>query len=684
MMACWCLDRISQSRGLRRKARLTPGCQAVGWFQSAGVVLALGLFSKRNDRTLAGPAARVSEDQFAASMHHSAIGTALVGLDGGWLRVNPAFREMLGYSAEELSSLTFQDLTHPDDLEADVQQVQALLRGEGAGYQMDKRYIRKDGSEVWAQLTVTLVRDAQGAAQYFISQVHDITERKRSERELRAMNERVTVATRAAGVGIWEWDAERDVLVWDDRTFELYGRAPRTGPLNFAFLVRCIHADDRRRIVDLLHTAYNQRGPFDGEFRTVAKGGSIRYVRVQGQFVGAETGESLRMLGATWDITDTRRLMEEARSSSEAKSSFLAAMSHEIRTPLNGVLGMAQAMAVNPLPDDQRERLSIIQDSGQALLGILNDILDLTKVESGMLVLESVEFELGKLLKGVHRTFAGIAEEKDLAFLIDCDRAAGVYLGDPTRVRQVVSNFVSNALKFTSKGMVSLEAMMETDGVLIRVVDSGIGIARASTEHIFERFTQADSSTTRLHGGTGLGLSICRELVNRMGGDIRVESEEGLGSTFAVWLPLKRMGDERAASHAPASAPTMEADTAALRVLVAEDNATNRTVISALLGQFGLAPEFACNGREAIAAWQAQSWDLVLMDVQMPVMDGISATRAIRDEEQATGRTRTPIIALTANVMPGHLQEYEAAGMDAVVAKPIELRNLVSVIERVV
>ncbi|MDO9334819.1 MAG: PAS domain S-box protein [Caulobacteraceae bacterium] len=642
-----------------------------------------GLFQKRRADSRVAPV-QVTGDQLAASMHHSSIGTALVGLDGGWLRINPAFCALLGYEAEELRGKSFQDVTHPADLAADQAKVDALIASGDAGYHMEKRYIRKDGSQVWVLLTVTVARTPDGAPAYFISQVQDITERKRNELALQALTQRVTVATRAAGIGIWEWDAEHDSLIWDDRTFELHFRTPKAKPVNFAYLVRCIHSDDRRRVVTLLHQAYNARGAFDAEFRTTGPGGKVRVVHAQGQFVAVGEDGALRMLGAIWDVTDTRRLMEEARSASEAKSQFLATMSHEIRTPLNGVLGMAQAMAHDPLPPAQRERLTVIQDSGEALLGILNDILDLTKIESGMLVLEEVEFGLGKLLRGVHRTFAGIAQEKDLAFLLDIDRAEGRYIGDPTRVRQVVSNFVSNALKFTSKGMVSIEALRDGGKVVLRVVDSGVGMAGETTEHIFERFTQADSSTTRTHGGSGLGLSICRELVSRMGGVIRVESMPGVGSTFSVTLPLKRVGDEVEAAPAQAEDRSGGETMASLRVLVAEDNLTNQTVLSALLGQFEVTPHFVGNGREAVAAWRAQPWDLILMDVQMPVMDGICATREIRAAESLSSAGKTPIIALTANVMPCHLEEYEAAGMNAVVAKPIELRSLVSAIERLV
>ena len=406
----------------------------------------------------------------------------------------------------------------------------------------------------------------------------------------------------------------------------------------------------------------------------------MRHLRTIATLVRDAQGRAVRMIGSITDLTESRRLHEEALAASEAKSQFLATMSHEIRTPLNGVLGMAQAMTAFPLSADQRARLDVIRDSGQSLLAILNDILDLSKVEAGQLALEEVSFDLGRLLAGAHATFASIADDKGLSFALDLGDAAGTYCGDPTRVRQVVSNLISNALKFTADGEVRIAARLGDSGLVIAVSDSGMGVPQQALTAIFNTFTQADASISRTHGGTGLGLAISRRLARLMGGDIAVESRKGAGSIFTLCLPMLPIASRVVEDEAAAVDDDARHD---LKILVAEDNEVNRLVITALLAQIGIAPVLAENGAEAVEAWRREDWDAILMDVQMPIMDGIAATRRIRDEEMMMGRGRTPIIALTANAMPHHVDEYRQVGMDGFVSKPIDVRMLLTTLQRV-
>ena len=378
---------------------------------------------------------------------------------------------------------------------------------------------------------------------------------------------------------------------------------------------------------------------------------------------------------------------ERAEAANRSKSTFLAIMSHEIRTPLNGVLGMAQAMAADPLPKVQEERLSIISQSGEALLTILNDVLDLSKIEAGEFEIEAIPFDLENLLRSSRAAFAAIANAKGLTFgLFVSDTAMGTYLGDPARLRQIINNLISNALKFTSHGEVKVEAHFEGQ-LRIGISDSGIGIAPESLEDLFKPFRQADLSTTRRYGGTGLGLSICKHIVELMGGNINVESQVGKGSTFTITLPLEHLGGSLAIAE-DLKVPTSGSEPAGFgvakfRVLAAEDNAVNQQVLSVLLNQIGIEPVFVFNGEEAVAAWRDGAWDLILMDIQMPVMDGVTATRMIRAAEMAEGRSRTPIIALTADAMTDQVEAYEDAGMDSLIAKPLSAANLFEVLNGV-
>jgi len=373
-----------------------------------------------------------------------------------------------------------------------------------------------------------------------------------------------------------------------------------------------------------------------------------------------------------------------AEAANSAKSQFLANMSHEIRTPLNGVLGMAQAMEQDPLTDLQRERLEVIRRSGDMLLAILNDILDLSKIEAGKLELEQAPFDLGELALGAHATFTAIANTKGLSFdLVVEPSAAGTYLGDSTRVRQVLYNLLSNALKFTEAGEVRVTLSGQARGFSMRIEDTGIGIPPDRLTHLFQKFEQADASTTRRFGGTGLGLSICRELAQLMGGDITVTSQVGKGSVFLATLPLDRATGAEAVVSAATASGAADADLGEreLKVLAAEDNPVNQMVLKTLLHQAGVHPRLVSDGKAALEAWEAGDWDLILMDMQMPIMDGLDATRAIRAREAVTGRARTPIVALTANVMSHQVAAYVEAGMDGFIGKPIEVGELFAAME---
>jgi signal transduction histidine kinase/CheY-like chemotaxis protein len=406
----------------------------------------------------------------------------------------------------------------------------------------------------------------------------------------------------------------------------------------------------------------------------LVRGGPEAHLFMLQAFLVIITGTSLPIAALMAEYASLKSSLiasrQEAVAANQAKSAFLAMISHEIRTPLNGVLGMAQILAMDDLTLLQQDRVAVVRQSGETLLALLNDVLDLSKIEAGKMTLETISFDLGPLLQATVKTFDGQAWTKGLALRLNDAAAAGVYFGDPTRLRQIVSNLISNALKFTEAGGVDVEASYGANGLTISVADTGIGIAPDKVGRLFMKFSQVDESTTRRFGGTGLGLSICRELVELMGGVIEVESQEGAGTRFRLIAPLDRIHDKQAPG--PAVDPAdMIAKLEGLRVLAADDNATNQIVIKTLLEAVGVDVMIVADGAMAVEAWERGVFDLVLMDVQMPVLDGVSAALAIRAREAELNRPSTPIIALTANAMTHQMADYRLAGMNGFVAKPI-------------
>jgi PAS domain S-box-containing protein len=617
--------------------------------------------------------------QFCLATEHSPIGTALVALDGRWLNVNAAMTGLLGYNADEFSRMTFQQLTDDTDLKNDMDGIAAMLAGEMGSWVCEKRYLRKDGGWLWVHLTVTLVRDDAGQPLVFLGHVQDISARKADHIERQRLIERASLAGQAAAIGIWEWDLDTNLLSWSPEMFGLFRVEDPGRPLDFSFFTRNLHPEDRAHMNRSIEVAL-ESGLLDTEFRIRCLDGDVRIIKVLGKVYRGENGAPDRMIGANWDVTETRNLTLEAEAASRAKSQFLAVMSHEIRTPMNGILGMAQAMQADNLPPVQRDRLEVIAECGKGLLTILNDILDLSKVEAGKLQIEAAPFDLIKVLGGVAATYAPNAKDRSLVIRLDVDAAHGLYLGDPTRLRQIVSNLVSNALKFTRQGEISIKARRVGSGVRIQVADTGMGMDSPTLDRIFQPFAQEDASTTRRFGGTGLGLSIVRQLARLMGGDVSVASRIGSGSCFTVVLPLERLGDIREDAVPSPATPLLSPS---MRVLAAEDNANNRLVLKTLLTQFDIEVTIVADGQQAVELYRSGDWDIVLMDVQMPVLDGLSATRRIRDLEASEGRVRTPILALTANAMDHQRSECLEAGMDDLVAKPIDIRSLLAAMDAV-
>jgi len=611
--------------------------------------------------------------------------------------VDPNLEERYGITGKDALGSNICDF-HPS--ETGQERLQTIQHVFDTGEAISGEVLWKaPKKEVWIDAAFTPLRDASGEITGVVSFVRDVTDRKVVEEELRASEHRYRMLSDNAADVVWSMDLEGNFTYISPSIKNLAGYAPEEAMaksipqlLTPASATKVLMTLDK----NIKEPKSDRIVKIEVEF--ARKNGTAVWTETTANFISDRNGEITGIQGITRDITERRQYEEQLRKAKKAaemanltKSSFLANMSHEIRTPMNGIIGMAQMLLETGLDGLQHKYCEDILGSAEALLGILNDILDISRIEEGKLSIEKVPFNLRTIVEGVVDLFSLTAKEKGIDLRMQYDPGTPTsFIGDPARIRQVLNNFVGNAAKFTDEGHVLIRTRcVEKDDIdarfIVSVEDTGIGIEEENLDYIFGKFTQLDSTSRRRFSGTGLGLTISRELIELMGGKVGVESTPGEGSTFyfELGLPidqsLRLAAPEVALPRRDAADSGIDRILISGRVLVAEDNPVNQRVAQALLEKIGFDVEIVANGAEVVEKLENNSYDLIFMDCQMPVMDGFDATREIRKLDK---EDHTIIIAMTASAMHGDRETCIEAGMDDYIAKPIKLDTLTNIAEK--
>lgn len=585
----------------------------------------------------------------------------------------------------------------PEDREAVLELVAAANEARSASLEMEYRVLLPEGGTHLIHFRGTIMRDAEGNPIRLGGLSRDITEQKQAEEKIRFDAQRLRLATQAAGIGIWEFDLIKGDLEWDEEAYRLYGVARKGAAPGYSRWRDCVHPDDLEKIEETLQYSVQSGAPLDSEFRIIRRNDKVvRHIRVMATMIRGEGGKPVRVIGINWDTTEERnrevvlrdaldqqtQLTDLARAGERAKQEFLAAMSHEIRTPLSGILGFADAaLEARDLPADAKECLNTIKDGGDALMRIINDILDFSRVGAGRLRIEKAAFSPVEMAEDVRVFFSHQAHMRGLYLEAAVDEnVPSRVLGDAGRIRQILINLVGNAMKFTVVGGVKIVVKI-TGGsaaaprLVFAVDDSGPGIPPDKLKAIFDPFTQADSSNARRHGGVGLGLAISSRLAQLMGGDLSGANLES-GARFVFSLPLEIPSISSSADEEPVVPLVDDLPSPTGKVLVAEDDKINRALLQKMLRDLGYEVITAVNGFEAVEVFFRESPAYVVMDIQMPILDGIEATERIREIERMNKKEPCFIVALTADIMPENRENCLRAGMNAYLNKPVKKSDL--------
>jgi len=636
------------------------------------------------------------------SLHEVIIDKSGEPVDFSYVMVNKAYEDQMKQSSESVVGKTILQINPAADKEMIRKYCKVGLTRES----LQMEYYSKTFKRYFSSFTFS------PQIGMFATVFEDITQRKKMQEDFATITERLKVATKAANVGIWEYDMVNVILVWDDEMYNLYDLTRESFLGTYAAWELLIHPDDLENARQHLQDAILGIRDFNLEYRILWQDGSVHHIKANAIVVHDDEGKVIKMIGTNWDVTESVcreeelfKAKEQADAANVMKSQFLANMSHEIRTPMNGILGYLELLSRTSLGSEQKEYISEAKSASELLLYLINDILDFSKIEAGKLTIEDTNFKLRTAVEDAVSVNIPKANEKHLKIhtYINSNVPEEV-IGDPARLRQIINNLVSNAVKFTNEGEISVKVSSDevVNGKVLlnfEVEDTGIGISKDTIDKLFKPFTQADSSTTRKFGGTGLGLAISRELVKLMGGDIFVESIVGKGSEFMFSVcfgcqpkasgskTLENIheknvivGDNKEDKESITKYPLSKGENdVPLKILLVEDNEMNRKIVTTTLNYYNLSCDTAVDGVDAVKAVMDKRYDIIFMDCQMPEMDGYECTAKIREIEGE--KRHTKIIAMTANAMEGDRKKCIDAGMDDYISKPLNFNTLYKMIQ---
>lgn len=628
-------------------------------------------------------------------MHHIPSQVFWKDCDLHYMGCNANFAKIVGMAnAQEVKGKTDFDF-HPDVTLAQGyrDRDQKIMDSKEGITDVLEKYLKVDGEEGYVLTSKVPLVKSSGDVFGVLGICTEVSELIKVEKALEKSNlqlqenqENYELVILGSRVGIWEWfDVSEDRVFISDKFKELLGYAPDELNLTMSKYRNLVHPEDKKSVFVAFDNHLRRGDDFDTEFRLRCKDGVFRWFRTTGQSKRLPDSKKIKMAGSIEIIQERKdaqqqliELKERAEAANVAKGDFLSNMSHEIRTPMNGILGALQLLKDSVQKTENISLLNNALFSANSLLTIINDILDFSKIEAGMLTIENTPFSLKQIVDSVVNDLALLSSSKSLPIHTRfSDDFEDGWIGDPTRIRQILINLVSNAIKFTEQGQVNVKfgcvILQEQPLLGITVQDTGIGMSQDVVNSLFERFTQADTSTTRKFGGSGLGMAITKRLVELMKGDITVSSKPGEGTEFMVILPLDPTNEEHTQKFENSQRGQKQQipDFSGLKILVAEDNYINQVIIENMLEKTQVALKVGVNGLEAIEIFNDWQPDLILMDIQMPEMDGMQACQQIRE-----GNSDIPIVALTANVICDEVQNYLNNGFNDHLGKPVEMDKL--------